>query len=414
MATSFSPVSHQGSSQGASVAERIKHFNAHLLPDKVKVKYKLLSEDPFRFFRGTCHLFYEDLAKASLPDTPVVWLCGDLHLENFGSFKGDNRLVYFDINDFDECMLGPASWDIARMVTSIITGFRFMKVHEDKVVEWAKLFLATYSDFLCKGKARFIEIETAEGMVRSFLENAASHTQRELLQKRLHRRNRQLLIKTDEKKYLELDEPLRESLKDHVHYWTQQHKEKLGECKVLDAVFKIAGTGSLGVQRYVLLLQTNKGKIKYRLMEMKQIMPSSLRIHTTIWQPDWSSEAERVAAIKQRMQNVSPALLDATIFDGQPFLMQEMQPTEDKIDFETIKDNYKNVSDVLCNMALLTASGQLRSSGRQGSAIADELIAFGSKDGWQQDILDYALQYSNKVAEDYEAFKKAYKNKFFS
>jgi hypothetical protein len=33
------------------------------------------------------------------------------HIENFGSYKGDNRLVYFDIGDFDESLLGPSAWD---------------------------------------------------------------------------------------------------------------------------------------------------------------------------------------------------------------------------------------------------------------------------------------------------------------
>ena len=54
------------------VSQRIKSFNAHLLPDKVQLKYKLLAADPFRFFRGTCHLFYEDLVKVSLPASPNV------------------------------------------------------------------------------------------------------------------------------------------------------------------------------------------------------------------------------------------------------------------------------------------------------------------------------------------------------
>jgi len=79
-----------------------------------------MARDPFYFFRGTAHLFYEDLAGANtLPASPITWVCGDLHLENFGSYKGDNRLVYFDINDFDEAALAPASWELARMVTSI-------------------------------------------------------------------------------------------------------------------------------------------------------------------------------------------------------------------------------------------------------------------------------------------------------
>ena len=68
-----------------------------------------MASDPFYFFRGTAHLFYEDLVntEAALPGQPLTWVCGDLHIENFGSYKGDNRLVYFDINDFDEANLAP-------------------------------------------------------------------------------------------------------------------------------------------------------------------------------------------------------------------------------------------------------------------------------------------------------------------
>ena len=62
-----------------------------------------MCEDAFAFLRSTCHLFYEDWpADTPLNEAPLAWICGHLHLENFGTFKGDNRLAYFDINDFDE------------------------------------------------------------------------------------------------------------------------------------------------------------------------------------------------------------------------------------------------------------------------------------------------------------------------
>ncbi|MEJ0083778.1 MAG: DUF2252 family protein [Puia sp.] len=88
--------------------QRIELFNKGRIPDMLRVKYNLMEGDAFRFFRGTNHLFFEDLASHNpLPPSPISWLCGDLHLENFGSFKGDNRLVYFDVNDFDDALLGP-------------------------------------------------------------------------------------------------------------------------------------------------------------------------------------------------------------------------------------------------------------------------------------------------------------------
>src|ERR1700753_1157040 len=108
----------------SKLSKRILAFNQHLLPDMVQLKYEALTENAFRFFRGTCHLFYEDLAKAEpLPLSPLSWICGDLHIENFGSYKGDNKVTYFDMNDFDESILAPSLYDVVRMITSIFIAF---------------------------------------------------------------------------------------------------------------------------------------------------------------------------------------------------------------------------------------------------------------------------------------------------
>lgn len=77
-----------------TVTRRIIEFNEKRSPFFLKMKYKALTDSPFRFFRGTCHLFYEELSK-NIPvnDPTKTWICGDLHLENFGTFKGNNGLV---------------------------------------------------------------------------------------------------------------------------------------------------------------------------------------------------------------------------------------------------------------------------------------------------------------------------------
>ncbi len=87
---------------------------------------------------------------------------------------------------------------------------------------------------------------------------------------------------------------------------------------------------------------------------------------------------------------------------------------EDKIDFKLIRDRYKDVTEVINNMALLTASGQLRSSGRQGSAIADELICFGQSNAWQKEVLQYARDYARQVKSDYQQYVTDYKKGFFN
>jgi uncharacterized protein (DUF2252 family) len=102
----------------SDVVERIHSFNQGRVQERLQSKYQRMAANSFAFFRGTCHLFYEDWPAGSLLNSsPAVWICGDLHLENFGSYKGDNRLAYFDMNDFDEGVL-PCTWDLAHFLTT--------------------------------------------------------------------------------------------------------------------------------------------------------------------------------------------------------------------------------------------------------------------------------------------------------
>jgi hypothetical protein len=86
-----------------------------------------------------------------------------------------------------------------------------------------------------------------------------------------------------------------------------------------------------------------------------------------------------------------------------------MQPIADKINFELIKDQHAEVCKVISDMAMLTASAQLRSGGRQGSAIADELIAFAENNHWCEEVLQYAQQYTLQVNKDYAVFLSDFK-----
>jgi hypothetical protein len=108
------------------------------------------------------------------------------------------------------------------------------------------------------------------------------------------------------------------------------------------------------------------------------------------------------------MQNVSPALLSPTVFRGDTYTLQEMQPTADKIDFEQIDAHYNHLEQAIKDMALLTASAQIRSGGMQGSAITDTLMAFGKRKDWHEPLISYAASYSKQVTDDYNQFIKDY------
>jgi uncharacterized protein (DUF2252 family) len=69
----------------------------------------------------------------------------------------------------------------------------------------------------------------------------------------------------------------------------------------------------------------------------------------------------------------------------------------------------RRLQKVLATMGKITAWDQLRSGGRQGSAIADELISFAENSlYWESELLSYAKAYAVKVAADFEEFSRDY------
>ena len=73
------------------------------------VRWGRMAASPFAFFRGAALPMASDLS-----GTPVsglaVQACGDAHLSNFGIFGSPERLLVFDVNDFDETLPGPWEW----------------------------------------------------------------------------------------------------------------------------------------------------------------------------------------------------------------------------------------------------------------------------------------------------------------
>ncbi len=389
----------------SKISARLKSFNKNRLPDMVKLKYEAMAENAFRFFRGTCHLFYEQLSVVKLPLSPLVWICGDLHLENFGSYKADNKLVYFDLNDFDEAVLAPALWEVLRLLTSIFIAFDSLEIAEEQGMNMAILFIRTYAATLARGKAVSIEPRTARGIVKEFLKKAENGRYMDILQKRTETKGNKVVLSLKHERHFKIEKDLRRALKAHIAEWIKNSSDSPYNYKVKDVVFRLAGTGSIGVKRYLFLLKSTNTRNRYLLVDMKQSFPSSLQPFVGCKQPEWETEAQRIITVQQRMQNMSASLLSATVFNGESYVMQELQPVKDTLAFKMIRDRYRDLYQVVDDMAVLTASAQLRSGGMNGSATIDELKAFGEKQQeWQQAALDQALKHAGQVKKDYQQF----------
>jgi uncharacterized protein (DUF2252 family) len=74
-------------------------------PDAFRGKFRKMAATPFAFYRGSAGLFYADMAHEDDPfsneKTSRVWIQGDLHAENFGTYMNNQGVIVFDVNDFD-------------------------------------------------------------------------------------------------------------------------------------------------------------------------------------------------------------------------------------------------------------------------------------------------------------------------
>jgi uncharacterized protein (DUF2252 family) len=390
----------------SSIAQKIYDFNKGRNKVFLDIKYKALKESPFRFYRGTCHLFFEDLAKnVPVKDPTKIWVCGDLHIENYGTYKGDNGLAYFDINDFDEALLAPATWEILRTMTSIYLAAAELKLAPKMADELVEFFFSSYLQVILKGKPLAFERDTTKGIIRTFINTVSKRKSRELLEGRIIENGiNKAELKIIKGRTILVNNDIRKAVISSVEKWRVENNHKNWE--VCDVTYRIAGTGSLGVDRFEVLMYYSKIK-KYFLLDVKQAVPSSVKPFIKIKQPVWKNDAQRVIAIQGYLQNVTPALLGTLIHEKAPYTVKKLQPIEDRMDLQLCNGKTKKFKEVIGAFAEITASAQLRSTGRNGSVTADELTAFFKKsDSWKKDLLKYSKRYATQVKKDYWAFCK--------
>ena len=396
------------------IVRQIKSFNAGRDPERLAMKYRAMRASPFAFLRGTCHLFYDRLPRGGVfKSAPLAWICGDLHLENFGSYKGDNRLVFFDMNDFDESALAPASWDLVRFLTSLRVGADSLVAGEAKAQALCQDFLDAYSTALALGKAYWVERETAEGLVRALFDGLRNRQRANFLDSRTVTERRQRLLRVDGKKAMPVTAPQRAAITSFMHEFAKSRAQP-DFFTVLDVARRIAGTGSLGVDRYAILIQGKGSPDGNYLLDLKQALPSSLLPHLKATQPKWKNEAQRVVAVQRRMQAVSMAFLEPVFFNESPCVLRALQPSEDRVAVSGSRQTGSDLEHLVRTMGQLVAWAQLRSAGRNGSATIDELIDFAQRKKWKEQLLGASHDCAVQVRKDSTSFDAAWDDGAFS
>jgi hypothetical protein len=90
--------------------------------EDLKDKHKKMAQGTFQFLRGTywrwAETIYDDKVCPELRSSPEVLAVGDIHVENFGTWRDAEGRLVWGVNDFDEAARMPYVIDIVRLATS--------------------------------------------------------------------------------------------------------------------------------------------------------------------------------------------------------------------------------------------------------------------------------------------------------
>lgn len=113
--------------------------------------------NPFPFFRGTYYQWARQWPKAAghVADGPQVLSVGDLHVENFGTWRDADGRLCWGVNDFDEVDQLPYTNDLARLATSVRIAKSAGKLSVD-FGDACRTILGGYSDCLKVGGMAFV------------------------------------------------------------------------------------------------------------------------------------------------------------------------------------------------------------------------------------------------------------------
>ncbi len=288
-------------------------------PALLRRKWMRMSASPFAFLRGASALWAEALRQEpsllrGIPGTGI--LVGDLHLENIGTFR-TARGVALHVNDFDETFEGPWSFDMARLLTSTLLARPELNCTGLEVITLAEQLLEGHAQGVAGTSSRLPTPLTEA------VHSAAEKTDEKYLAKRLEGPDRLL---RDEK-----NPPAPASVlplvKRAVAAWAEATKQP-DPVSLIDFTRRVAGTGSLGVERLMALVRV--GEVS-RLLELKEVRGSSFA--------QLEADAASLLEVLGKVLPRPPLEVAAAALGAIPVLVRPLFACDDKLAVEDFDRN---------------------------------------------------------------------------
>lgn len=403
------------SKRPSRVLEEVLEFNAGRKHKYLRLKLDRMQQDVFAFFRGSDHLFAANWPKLSPPDPgPSILICGDLHLENFGGYRTEGGKFLFDVNDYDEAVVGPCSLDLVRCATSILLASDMWKRTPLEATRMALEFLERYRAVVMSSEHRngrhVARLPLTKGPILKLLGKAAVADEKSLLDKHTARSGSgERKIVVSEEKHPAISASKRRQIEIALErYGSEQPNPDF--FRVLDVTGRILGIGSLGVRRYLVLVAGGGSRNENRLLDLKEARPSAVLSAADADQPAWGArEADRVVGAQQVLQGAVAAGLAALTVGRRDFRLREMIPEENRPRIDRFKDDPVKLLKVVQTAGELTAALHLRGARFRAKGRTAALAKWAAGPALDS-VLAAAARHAERTVVQFQEFKEALSN----
>jgi uncharacterized protein (DUF2252 family) len=429
-------------------------------PDLVPVRHGRMMVSPFTFYRGAAKIMATDLK-----DTPVAGLeaqlCGDAHLSNFGAFASPERILLFDLNDFDETVPGPFEYDVKRMAASFtiagrnngfskadtraatlasVTAYRetmaefaqmrtmdiwYARLDEDELISAIR---GLVTEAATEAKGANAEKERKKGKKDEKEEKEAKRAEKRAVQavEKAHTRDSlQALAKLGELvdgRYRIVSQPpivvplrdpaatyglsadeaeraIHEQFRAYRATLEDDRRHLLEQFQIVDAARKVVGVGSVGTRAFIVLLQGRDAQDPL-FLQIKEATASVLEPY--VRRSRYRQHGERVVQGQRMMQAASDIYLGWTkgLDVRRHFYWRQLRDMKGSAIVEAMTPLALTFYARTCGWTLA------RAHARSGDPVATAEY-LGDSDGFDKSITDFSERYADQNVRDYQEFVAA-------
>jgi uncharacterized protein (DUF2252 family) len=400
--------------------------------DAFRVKFRKMAADPFAFYRGSACLFYADVAERDDPwadeRTARVWIQGDLHAENFGTYMDGDGVLIFDVNDFDEAYVGHFTWDLTRFAASLALLGWSKAISDEDISALVDRYVRAYLDQVrwfvdtADDRSFALRLDTTEGPVRRVLELAKLRTRVELLDRITETEGFDRILR-DGPGMRRLDDEEREKVLDAFTRYVESIPESKRYRGVTYSVKDVAGKsgfgiGSAGLPAYTVLVEGfNQALDNDVVISMKQgnVSAVSRVVSDRHVAEHFLHHGHRTAISQRALQAHADPMLGWTDLDGVGFVVSEVSPYEGDLDWTELTEP-DEIGPVVEYLGRATAKVHCVADSDADHSLVDfqtedaiTQVVGGREDEFVGWVTEFAHSYAAQVREDHALFVDAFR-----